>query len=103
MSRTKRIYNREIYKKRALRHYKAKCDNGCYYLSTMYGVTVEKALELGIPIYSGCYAYHKYKPMGMKCQEDYPKKILSRKRRRKLREEERNSYDRNSSKRNNEL
>ena len=103
MSRTKRIYNREIYKKRTLRHYNAKFANGQYYLRSMYDVTPEEALEQGIPIYAGPYAYHKYKCLGMKCQEDYPKKVLSRKQRRKLRKEERNAYDRNSSEGSNEL
>lgn len=97
MSRTKRIYNRETYKRRALRHYQAKFANGMFYLQSMYMVSPEEALEKGIPIYAGSYAYHKYKPLGMKCQEDYPKKVLSRKRRRKLRKEERNAYERDTS------
>ncbi len=88
MSRTKRVYNTEKYKRRALRHYKAKWDNNQFYLRSMENVSPEEAIERGIPIYASYYAYHKYKEMGMKCRSDFPKEILHRQSRRKNKKQE---------------
>jgi len=65
MSRTKRIYNSEKWKKRAIRHYKAKYDNNTYYLATMYGCSIEEAFTKGLVIYAGAYSYHPYKQLCM--------------------------------------
>lgn len=88
MSRTRRIYNSEEWKKKAIRHYKAKFDNNMFYLWSMHGMNVEEAAESGLVIFAGPYSYHKYKELCMGncpfCKRDKIKKKRSEKLKKKL-------------------
>lgn len=90
MSRTRRIYNSEEWKKKAIRHYKAKYENRAYYLCSMYGVTVDEAFEQGIIIYAGAYCYHPYAQLCMgnchSCKRERIKYKRRDRRKNKLRE-----------------
>jgi hypothetical protein len=71
MSRTKRIYNTERWKKNAIRHYNAK--HASFYRSIYYnGLSTdfssgEALLNANHAIYAGAYCYHPYKELDARC------------------------------------
>lgn len=73
MSRTKRIYNSERWKNRAVRHYNAKYASFYRSLRNRGGVfsaeneRAESLLDAGWAIYAGAYCYHPYKELDARC------------------------------------